>query len=358
VELLSAYLANNTVAAQDVPDLIRSTRMALTEAQAATLGGAEASNFSPAVSVRKSLASPEHTLRLGKKASARRLNSDEAAEVVAHSVAEPSAADERSSKTDEKTDEERPAADVKALSDGAKEKGGSKRQSNSSSDTIPTDAASLRTKEPVEENEMPSASNASEPSSDLDAGTSKRRVSVTDGPRRRAKLSLFAGRDVETQVQSHQNGTAVAKAEPRSGTDLGGSSKPSAAPVVASGGRAQMALAPELPRGPDERDNVVVEGTSPRLTLMEAIARKRAVTALYNGAVIKLAPHQIFERHGDLFVTALNLSKNWRADEERRLGQFKLAGLKDVTPLEEAIASLPSYDGKLPRPEDILILSI
>jgi hypothetical protein len=91
---------------------------------------------------------------------------------------------------------------------------------------------------------------------------------------------------------------------------------------------------------------------------MEAIARKRAVTALYNGAVIKLAPHQIFERHGDLFVTALNLSKNWRADEERRLGQFKLAGLKDVTPLEEAIASLPSYDGKLPRPEDILILSI
>jgi hypothetical protein len=39
VELLSAYLANNTVATQDVPDLIRSIRMALTEAQAPALGG-------------------------------------------------------------------------------------------------------------------------------------------------------------------------------------------------------------------------------------------------------------------------------------------------------------------------------
>ncbi|WP_233203706.1 hypothetical protein [Novosphingobium sp. HII-3] len=74
--------------------------------------------------------------------------------------------------------------------------------------------------------------------------------------------------------------------------------------------------------------------------------------------MIKLAPHQIFERHGDLFLTALNLGKKWRADEERRLGQFKFAGLKDVVLLEEAIVGLPSFAGLLPRHDDRLILSI
>lgn len=112
------------------------------------------------------------------------------------------------------------------------------------------------------------------------------------------------------------------------------------------------------PEEQGKQDGAVVEGTSPRLTLMEAIARKRAVKALYNAAVIKLAPHQIFDRHGDLFLTALNLSKNWRNDEERRLGQFKFAGLKDVELLEEAITTLPSFDGMLPRTDDVLILSI
>ncbi|ODU21156.1 hypothetical protein, partial [Sphingopyxis sp. SCN 67-31] len=64
-----------------------------------------------------------------------------------------------------------------------------------------------------------------------------------------------------------------------------------------------------------------------RLKLMEAIARKRTVTARYNGNVMRLAPHLMFERHGALFVSALNLDKNWRSDDERRLGHFKLDGL-------------------------------
>ena len=64
-----------------------------------------------------------------------------------------------------------------------------------------------------------------------------------------------------------------------------------------------------------------------RLKVMEAIARRRHVTAQYNGTRMTLAPHQMFERHGALFVSALNLDKNWRSEEERRLGHFKLDGL-------------------------------
>ena len=67
-----------------------------------------------------------------------------------------------------------------------------------------------------------------------------------------------------------------------------------------------------------------------RLKMMEAIARRRIVSTRYNGDAMTLAPHQMFERHGALFVSALNLNKNWRSDEEKRLGQFKLDGLGET----------------------------
>jgi len=95
-----------------------------------------------------------------------------------------------------------------------------------------------------------------------------------------------------------------------------------------------------------------------RFRMMEAIARKRAVEARYNGTVIKLAPHLLFERHGDLFVSALNMSKTWRSDEERRLGQFKLVGLADAELLDEEFDALPSFMPEAPRADDKLILAI
>lgn len=63
VQLLSAYLANNTVASDDLADLIRTTRAALTEDTAAA-APEEPETFTPAVSVRKSLASSEHIISL------------------------------------------------------------------------------------------------------------------------------------------------------------------------------------------------------------------------------------------------------------------------------------------------------
>ena len=95
-----------------------------------------------------------------------------------------------------------------------------------------------------------------------------------------------------------------------------------------------------------------------RLIMMEAIARQKLVTVRYNGAEIMLAPHILFERHGDLFVCALNLSKNWRADDERYLGQFKLAGLGEARLLDEGFAALASYQPEVPRADDTLLLAI
>lgn len=63
VQLLSAYLANNTVPADDLASLIRTTRSALTE-DTTPQAEAEPETFTPAVSVRKSLASQDHILSL------------------------------------------------------------------------------------------------------------------------------------------------------------------------------------------------------------------------------------------------------------------------------------------------------
>jgi len=98
--------------------------------------------------------------------------------------------------------------------------------------------------------------------------------------------------------------------------------------------------------------------SDPRLKLMEAIARRRVVAARYNGAVIKLAPHMMFERDGDLFVSAFNMGKVRRSYDDLQLGQLKLAGLGEVGLLDEQFTPLPSYDAAVPRWGDKPILAI
>jgi predicted transcriptional regulator len=64
VQLLSAYVSRNSVSSESLADLIRTTRTALTEDAAAAIAEPAAQSFTPAVSVRKSLASPDHILSL------------------------------------------------------------------------------------------------------------------------------------------------------------------------------------------------------------------------------------------------------------------------------------------------------
>lgn len=95
-----------------------------------------------------------------------------------------------------------------------------------------------------------------------------------------------------------------------------------------------------------------------RIKIIEGIARRVLVTARYNGQALSLAPHALFARHGELFVRALNLSKNWRSDEERRLGHFKVAGLAAVEVTEQTFDVLPTAEPLLSRPEDDLVFAV
>ena len=95
-----------------------------------------------------------------------------------------------------------------------------------------------------------------------------------------------------------------------------------------------------------------------RMTLLEAIARRRRITAEYNGTRLDLAPHLMFERHGDLFISALNMNKKWRSDEEPRLGNFKLIGLGAAAVLDEEFEPIPSFMPAPPHDDAILVLAV
>ena len=64
VQLLSAFVSNNSVTSEGLAELIRTTRIALTEDPAADANEAQAATYTPAVSVRKSLSSPDHILSM------------------------------------------------------------------------------------------------------------------------------------------------------------------------------------------------------------------------------------------------------------------------------------------------------
>ncbi|AMK20394.1 MucR family transcriptional regulator (plasmid) [Sphingobium sp. MI1205] len=64
VQLLSAFVSNNTVSSESLAELIKTTRAALTEDLSPAANEAPAQEFVPAVSVRKSLSSPDHVISL------------------------------------------------------------------------------------------------------------------------------------------------------------------------------------------------------------------------------------------------------------------------------------------------------
>lgn len=65
VELLSAFVSNNTIESSDLAGLIQSTHTALVAINAPSPVEPPAPEFEPAVTVRKSLGSRDHILRVG-----------------------------------------------------------------------------------------------------------------------------------------------------------------------------------------------------------------------------------------------------------------------------------------------------
>jgi hypothetical protein len=108
----------------------------------------------------------------------------------------------------------------------------------------------------------------------------------------------------------------------------------------------------------DSNDNDLSPADAIRIAMMKAIAGKLLVTATYNGRDMTLAPHALFLRRGEMFVSALNLDKKWRSDESPRLGHFKLAGLTNPSVSSEHFDAIPDFEEAVPQVEDELVLAV
>jgi hypothetical protein len=74
---------------------------------------------------------------------------------------------------------------------------------------------------------------------------------------------------------------------------------------------------------------------SGHLVILQAIALKKRLRASYNGTAMMLAPHILYTRHDEMFVDAVALEKNGAPPREKKLGTFKIIGLKDMELLDQ-----------------------
>ena len=64
--------------------------------------------------------------------------------------------------------------------------------------------------------------------------------------------------------------------------------------------------------------------------IQEAIAAKRFLEFTYNRMRMKVAPHVLYTRHGDLFFDAIPVERDGKSLIDPRLATFKLAGLENI----------------------------
>ena len=61
--------------------------------------------------------------------------------------------------------------------------------------------------------------------------------------------------------------------------------------------------------------------------LLEAIALKKCVRAVYNRQAIKLAPHILYTRHDEMYLDAVTVEREGKPPREIKIGAYKLTGL-------------------------------
>ena len=92
--------------------------------------------------------------------------------------------------------------------------------------------------------------------------------------------------------------------------------------------------------------------------ILEAIALKKCLMATYNRVDMKLAPHILYTKHGELHMDAVALTKAGAPPKYRKLGAFRLSGLTHVALTDEAFAVDPLYLSGAERYEGETLLAI
>jgi hypothetical protein len=82
----------------------------------------------------------------------------------------------------------------------------------------------------------------------------------------------------------------------------------------------------------------------PTPLVLEAIALRKCLDAVYNNGQVRLAPHILFTRHDELYLAAVTIARDGQPPREPKLGTFKLAGLKDLALADTTFEPFRGYD--------------
>jgi len=92
--------------------------------------------------------------------------------------------------------------------------------------------------------------------------------------------------------------------------------------------------------------------------LFEAIALRKCLDATYNRSAIKLAPHILYTRHGELFVDAVTIERDGKPPREVKLGTFKIAGLKELAVDERGFEPEPIFDPRDEKYDGVTVFAV
>lgn len=92
--------------------------------------------------------------------------------------------------------------------------------------------------------------------------------------------------------------------------------------------------------------------------LLEAIATRRCVEAVYNRTNMRLAPHILYTRHDELYVDAVALEREGQKPRELKLGTFKLAGLKELAVGAEPFERQDLFDPDEPKYAGVTLFAV
>jgi hypothetical protein len=83
--------------------------------------------------------------------------------------------------------------------------------------------------------------------------------------------------------------------------------------------------------------------------ILEAIALRRQLGARYNKLELVLAPHVLYKRNDSYFIDAITLLRNGLEPKEIKVGSYNLAGLSDLTVLEDSFDVHPLFNRMDPK---------
>lgn len=82
---------------------------------------------------------------------------------------------------------------------------------------------------------------------------------------------------------------------------------------------------------------------------LQAIAQERCIDATYNRMAVRLAPHILYTRHGELYLDAVTIRRDGQPPREEKIGSFKVSGLGTLQVTDQGFVRSALFDPTLDR---------